>query len=735
MDGPDVGWYLIVAAMLFGIGALGVMLRRSPLIVLLSLEIMLNAANLTLIAFARQQGDLDGQIFALAVMAVAAAEVAIGLGLIVAMARRRHAPRRRPGERARGWMIAGAWVCLLAPLGGALAITLAGGADLAPRTAGWISTLTTFVAFAGALVAFFGLWAEGHGDREHLSTAYTWLAAGDFQVGFQILLDTLSSMMMLDRLRGRRADRLVLDGLHGGRRRGAPLLRVHVALRLLDAPARAGGELPPPARRLGPRRPRVVPADRVLAHKPEAVAAAKKAFVMNAIGDATFALALVLLIWETGTLEFVGVFEEVDGLSTTIVNLVALGLLGGAVAKSAQIPLHTWLPDAMEGPTPVSALIHAATMVTAGVYLLVRAHPIFEAAPDIQHLAAILGAITLLVAGVVALVQWDIKRVIAYSTMSQIGYMFLARRDRRLRLRDLPPDDARLLQGAALHVGGRRHPPPGRRAGHPEDGRPQGAHAAHAHRVPRRRARARRASRSSRASGRRTASSRPRSRATTRSVRSSTPPGSSVRCSPGSTRSASTSRSSAGSRATLVTGARARGPRRGPALDARPGRRAGRARDDRRARRRSRASGSPSCTGSTRRPSRSSTATVAQDYGTSAIAVSLGARRLLRRSPRVPRGSPARREARRSGACSSTSSTSTSSTTRSSTGPAAAVSRRAAAERRGAGRRALARRDRRRGRSRSEARSRACSRGFSAPTPLAIAFAVAVLVVVFVAVR
>ena len=91
MDGPDVGWYLIVAAILFGIGALGVMLRRSPLIVLLSLEIMLNAANLTLVAFARQQGSLDGQIFALAVMAVAAAEVAIGLGLIVAMARR-HVP-------------------------------------------------------------------------------------------------------------------------------------------------------------------------------------------------------------------------------------------------------------------------------------------------------------------------------------------------------------------------------------------------------------------------------------------------------------------------------------------------------------------------------------------------------------------------------------------------------------------------------------------------------------------
>jgi NADH-quinone oxidoreductase subunit L len=108
------------------------------------------------------------------------------------------------------------------------------------------------------------------------------------------------------------------------------------------------------------------------------------------------------------------------------VNLVALGLLGGAVAKSAQIPLHTWLPDAMEGPTPVSALIHAATMVTAGVYLIVRAHPIFELAPTIQDLAAGIGAVTLVAAGLIALVQTDIKRVIAYSTMSQIGYMFLA---------------------------------------------------------------------------------------------------------------------------------------------------------------------------------------------------------------------------------------------------------------------------------------------------------------------
>ena len=321
-------------------------------------------------------------------------------------------------------MIAGAWVCLLAPLAGALAITLA-GPWISRRAAGWISTLTTFVAFAGALVAFFGLWSRDAEDREQLSTAYTWLAAGDFEVGMEILVDPLSVVMML-----------IVSGVGGlivwysmgymagddEERRYFAYMSLFVFSMLLLVQAGnfllllVGWGL-------------VGLASYLLIGfwhaRAEAVAAAKKAFVMNAIGDATFALAIVLLVWSTGTLELLGVFEEVDGLSDTTVNLVALGLLGGAVAKSAQIPLHTWLPDAMEGPTPVSALIHAATMVTAGVYLLVRAHPIFEAAPDVQSLAAILGTVTLLVAGLVALVQWDIKRVIAYSTMSQIGYMFL----------------------------------------------------------------------------------------------------------------------------------------------------------------------------------------------------------------------------------------------------------------------------------------------------------------------
>jgi NADH-quinone oxidoreductase subunit L len=144
---------------------------------------------------------------------------------------------------------------------------------------------------------------------------------------------------------------------------------------------------------------------------------------MNAIGDATMALSFFVLILHTGSLSFDSAFNV--HLSSTTATLVALGLLGGAAAKSAQIPLHTWLPDAMEGPTPVSALIHAATMVTAGVYLIARTHPIFEQARTVELIAAGMGALTLLVAGLIALVQVDIKRVIAYSTMSQIGYMFL----------------------------------------------------------------------------------------------------------------------------------------------------------------------------------------------------------------------------------------------------------------------------------------------------------------------
>src|SRR5262249_38390318 len=159
------------------------------------------------------------------------------------------------------------------------------------------------------------------------------------------------------------------------------------------------------------------------------VEAAKKAFVMNAIGDVGIAIAIFFMVRDLGTTDYSQVFAHAHTVwpkGSDDANWVALALLVGAVAKSAQIPLHTWLPDAMEGPTPVSALIHAATMVTAGVYLIARTHVLFENAPDVQNTVAVIGVLTLLMAGVIALVQTDIKRIIAYSTMSQIGYMFAA---------------------------------------------------------------------------------------------------------------------------------------------------------------------------------------------------------------------------------------------------------------------------------------------------------------------
>jgi NADH-quinone oxidoreductase subunit L len=331
-------------------------------------------------------------------------------------------------------MTGGSWLCLLAPLGGTILILL-GGNRLTRLTAAWIATTSVFVAFGGAVWAFLGVHSSGTINprggpigavvplRGEITTAWTWLASGHFSVGLQLLVDPLSALMML-----------IVSGVGGlivlysiGYMDGDPeelryfayiAFFVFSMLLLVE-----GGNLLLLLVGWG-----LVGLSSYLLigfwhERPSAVQAAKKAFVMNAFGDATMALAFFILIAHTSSLSFADNFGV--HLSSTAINLVALGLLGGAAAKSAQIPLQTWLPDAMEGPTPVSALIHAATMVTAGVYLIARTHPIFEQARTVELIAAGTGALTLLVAGLIALVQVDIKRVIAYSTMSQIGYMFL----------------------------------------------------------------------------------------------------------------------------------------------------------------------------------------------------------------------------------------------------------------------------------------------------------------------
>lgn len=154
--------------------------------------------------------------------------------------------------------------------------------------------------------------------------------------------------------------------------------------------------------------------------------AANKAFIMNRIGDLAFLIAIFWLVWKLDTVSFREVFSNVSKLGNTDILVVTLLLFVGATGKSAQIPLYTWLPDAMAGPTPVSALIHAATMVTAGIYMIVRSNILYSLAPVTLHVISIIGIATALFAATIALKQNDIKKVLAYSTVSQLGYMFLA---------------------------------------------------------------------------------------------------------------------------------------------------------------------------------------------------------------------------------------------------------------------------------------------------------------------
>jgi NADH-quinone oxidoreductase subunit L len=160
--------------------------------------------------------------------------------------------------------------------------------------------------------------------------------------------------------------------------------------------------------------------------RPSAVAASRKAFVINVVGDIGILYAVFVIVTKVGAIGYADVFANVAKFSPGELFAVCLGLFIGCAAKSAQVPLHTWLPDAMEGPTPVSALIHAATMVTAGVYLIARCAPLWNSSSDARVLVGSIGALTAITGAILGCVQWDIKRILAYSTMSQIGYMIMA---------------------------------------------------------------------------------------------------------------------------------------------------------------------------------------------------------------------------------------------------------------------------------------------------------------------
>jgi NADH-quinone oxidoreductase subunit L len=319
------------------------------------------------------------------------------------------------------------WLVLAFPVAGCLITSLL-WRWLPGRLAGWIASgaiLGSFLASVGMLIDLQDLPAE---ERELVDSAWTYAATSGFDVGLQILVDPLSVFMCL-----------VVSGVSflihvysvaymtsdRGYSRYFAYLNYFVFSMLLLVLAGNFVILIIGWAFVGAASYLLIS---FWYRRTTATYAGIKAFVINVIGDVALVIAAFLLFDKTGSLEYTGVFEAADDVfrvdDGTLVAACLL-ILVGAFAKSAQLPLHTWLPDAMEGPTPVSALIHAATMVTAGVYLIARTFPLFELAPTAADVSAIIGTATLVFAASVAIVATDLKRVIAYSTISQIGYMVL----------------------------------------------------------------------------------------------------------------------------------------------------------------------------------------------------------------------------------------------------------------------------------------------------------------------
>jgi len=316
------------------------------------------------------------------------------------------------------------WLVIALPLASAVVLLLAGR-----RSDPWghlLGTLAAIASFACAAVLFVDMLGRDAGSRSTHETLFSWIPVGELRVDFGLQLDQLSMCFVL-----------LITGVGSlihvysigymkedeGRRRFFGYLNLFLAAMLL-----------------------LVLADNYLglymgwegvglasylligfwSHKPSAATAAKKAFVVNRVGDVGLAIALMIMFAAVGSVSFATVFGAAPALTEATLTAIGLMLLLAACGKSAQVPLQSWLGDAMEGPTPVSALIHAATMVTAGVYLIVRSGPVFDLAPHAQTAVVVVGAVTLLFGAVIGCAKDDIKKALAASTMSQIGYMVLA---------------------------------------------------------------------------------------------------------------------------------------------------------------------------------------------------------------------------------------------------------------------------------------------------------------------
>ena len=319
------------------------------------------------------------------------------------------------------------WLVLVFPVVGLL-ITSLGWRALPGRSAGWIASAAILGSFLSAIGALVDMQDHPAEKRHLVDSAWTYAATADFEVDLAILIDPLSVFMCLVVAGVSFLIHVYSVAYMGGDRgyaRYFAYLNLFVFSMLLLVLAANFVLLIVGWAFVGAASYLLIS---FWYRRGTATAAGIKAFVMNVIGDVGLVIAAFLLLSETGQLDYLGVFEEAPeafGRNDGTLVAACLLILVGAFAKSAQLPLHTWLPDAMEGPTPVSALIHAATMVTAGVYLIARCFPLFELAPTAADISAVVGTATLLMAASIALVVTDLKRVIAYSTMSQIGYMVL----------------------------------------------------------------------------------------------------------------------------------------------------------------------------------------------------------------------------------------------------------------------------------------------------------------------
>ncbi|MFD1397539.1 NADH-quinone oxidoreductase subunit L [Kroppenstedtia eburnea] len=319
-------------------------------------------------------------------------------------------------------MIEYAWIIPLFPLA-AFVLLLAGRKTLSEGTASWVGSLAAFFSLAGAVAV---LW-ERLGGTDHVF-ALEWLSFGETTIRFGIEVNSLNALMLLIvSLVG-----FLVQVYSRGYMMGDGRVPVFYAYLSLFTFSMLGLVLSPNLLQLYIFWELVGACSFLLIgfwyFKPEAKRAAKKAFIVTRIGDIGLLIGVILTFVHVGSFEFAHVFAAVGSgeIPPGTVTLISLLLFAGAVGKSGQFPLHTWLPDAMEGPTPVSALIHAATMVAAGVWLVAGMFPLFASSPVAMDTVAWTGAFTAIFAAGIGLVQYDIKRILAYSTISQLGYMMLA---------------------------------------------------------------------------------------------------------------------------------------------------------------------------------------------------------------------------------------------------------------------------------------------------------------------